>query len=201
MIAASGSAEVALAGDFAPASGDGIAVRVNVESGSGGLASSGEGAIFTDPDGAGFALLAVSANLENDYGDYTWTKTGANTGDLTLDNEVSGLTVTYSVTFQTPDAGTFSADAPNIGTQTGTFDFHHILKPSAVSEALAAGQPVARVDEGAVEVEFQVKRSDYLNTWTDESGSVSSDGSGQISFTTPVDSNAEFLRVDVLGTP
>lgn len=184
--------------DFAPESGVGIAALVNIESGTEFLAPTGQAVLTTDLSGNRFALIG-DENVDDGYGVYVWNKTSANRVSFTLFDEVSGITATYFLTYTSLDGGTFSVSIPSVGAQTGTFEMHYILKPSAVSSALAMGQPVAKVEQGQIEIEIQIKSSEDLSSFSPQSGTVRTDGNGKITFTTPANAGSKFYRIEVLN--
>jgi hypothetical protein len=62
------------------------------------------------------------------------------------------------------------------------------------------GQPVIRAEQGEVKIELQMKSSDDLSGFDPQSGTVTTDGNGKITFTAPADADAKFYRVEVLST-
>jgi hypothetical protein len=186
--------------DFAPSSGTGIAVKINITSGTGYLALSGEAILFTDPESDEFILLGDDS-IDDAKGLYNWSKSGVNTANLTLDDLNSGFTVFYEVTFSDQDTGSFYASVPEVGTQTGTFVFYHIIKPSEVSTTLGLSQPVVRVENENIEVKLQMKSSTTLSTWSNQSGTVDDNGDGEIIFSSPVPSGNKFYMIEILETP
>jgi hypothetical protein len=186
--------------DLAPSSGAGIAVRINVTSGTGFLASSGEALLFTDPESNEFILMG-DESIDDATGIYNWNKTGENTASLILNDQISGFTASYEVTFSDQDTGSFSANVSGVGTQSGTFLFHYIIKPSEVSTTLGLSQPVVRVENNNVEIKLQMKSSTDLSEWINQSGSVSNNGTGELIFTSPVPTGNKFYMIQILDTP
>ena len=183
--------------DFAPSSANSVAVHNTINSGTGYLASTGESIVFTIPDTQEFTLVG-DANVADGYGTYSWTKTGANTASMTFNDLSSGVIITYNLVFINKDAGTFTANAVGIGTQTGTFIWRYMLKPSEVSSTLAGGKPVIRIDNNNANITFQIKESGDLESWNTPSGTISADGNGKITFSTTVSPTNKFYRIDLL---
>jgi len=181
--------------DFAPASGQGIVSIVQVQSGSGFLADTGRAVFATDVTGDRFALIG-DENIDDGYGSYSWLKSSANAVQLTLNDEVSGVTVTYSLTFSSSDAGTTTASAPGVGTQSGTFAFYYILKKSEISSAFGLGQPVATVQDGKMTIDLQLKSSNNLSDFAPAPGSVSTIGPGKVRFTADAAPGSKFYTIE-----
>lgn len=183
--------------DFAPASGRGLAAEIEVLSGSGFLASTGNAVLYTNLEGNTFTLLG-DANISNGYGTYVWTKTGPNTVDFLVDDQESGIALTYRLTFFDEDGGTYTVNAPGIGTQSGIFSGYLIVRPSEAANALGIGQPTIRAQDGNVVLELRMVGSDRLQDWVLQPGSVWTDGLGTIRFTAPVDTSKRFFRVEAV---
>jgi len=185
------------ASDLAPSNFQGIGAEIAVSSGSGFLASRGNAVFYSSLEGNQFSLLGDGVNIAPGYGSYTWTKTSSTTGNLTLDDQVSGIAVTYQLTFTSADGGTFTVNEPGIGTQQGNFDFYYIIRPSDASTVLGVGQPILRVENGNAVIEIQIQQSDSLGSgsWQNQSGTVSTDGNGKVIFTAPLDGNTDFYRL------
>ena len=183
--------------DFAPSSGNGLAVHNIIQSGSGYLASSGESVLFTHPQTLEFALLG-DANVDDATGTFLWTKTGANTASMAVKDALTGVSITYLVVFTNSDGGTFSASAPGVGTQAGRFDVRYMLHPSEVSTALAGGKPTIKIQNGAAEVSFSVKQSSNLTQWVSAPGTFQTTN-GSVKFSMPVGADKKFFRIEMLG--
>lgn len=181
--------------DFAPASGQGVAAVIQVEAGTGFLADTGEAGFVSNVTGNGFALIG-DENIENGTGTYTWLKTSANTVQLTLNDEISGVSVAYSLNFSSAEAGTFTASAPGIGTQSGTFDFYYILKKSQISTAFGIGQPVATVQDGKINIDLQLKSSDTVSDFAPAPGAFSLIGPGKVRFTADANAGSKFFTIE-----
>ena len=184
-------------GDYAPSSADAIAVHCTIQSGSGYFATSGESIAFTIPETQQFYLAGIE-NVDDGYGTYVWTKTGTNTATMLFNDISSEVSVIYSLTFNNRDEGTFSANAPGVGTQSGTFIWRYMLKPSEVSETLAGGKPVIKVENNTANITFQIKESADLESWSNPEGTATNDGNGKITFSTTASSTNKFFKLDLL---
>lgn len=183
--------------DYAPSSANAVAVHCSILSGTGYLAEQGESIVFTIPETQDFTLVG-DENVADGDGTYLWTKTGANTATMFFNDLISGVAITYSLIFTTQDGGTFSANAPNVGTQTGTFIWRYMLKPSEVSSTLGGGKPVVKVENNTAKISFQIKESRDLLNWNNPVGTTTSDDNGKVTFSTTVSPTNAFYRLDLV---
>lgn len=181
--------------DFAPASGRGVAAIIQINNGTGWLADTGRAVFASDVQGNGFALLGDEF-VDDGYGTYSWSKSSASAVQLTLNDEVSEVTITYSLNFSSAEAGTFTASAPGIGTQSGSFQFYYILQKSEISTAFGLGQPVATVQDGKMHVDLQLKSSDTVSDFAPAPGSVSLIGPGKVRFTADANAGSKFFTIE-----
>lgn len=187
---------VPLSGDFAPQSGKGIAAVININTGTGVLATHGRGVFLSDLEGNDFAVIG-DGDIEDFNGVYFWSKTGPNTSSLTLYDFVNFLTIPYQLVFTSEDGGTFTVNSATLGTQSGTFDMHYILKPSAVSGVLAVGSPVIHANGDSVEIELEIKSAPTPDgEFTPVDASAESMGNGKVRIQTPKQGQARFYRFE-----
>jgi hypothetical protein len=108
----------AFAQGFAPPELRGISALGLITSGNGAFAAIGGFRLTLDRTGTGFALAPLTSTVGVWAGGYTYTKTGLNTGVVTLTDVVLRVGIPYAVTFYTPTAATFTVSTV-LGNQTG----------------------------------------------------------------------------------
>jgi hypothetical protein len=181
--------------DYAPDSGDGVAVHNFIESGSGYLASRGESYLMTMPGSNEYALLGGDENVSDSFGTYFWSKTGSNTASVSFYDTNEGVVLTYQLEFLSKDEGTFSVTSI-IGSQRGYFVFRYMVKPTEISTVIAGGAPVIETKNGNAEISFSVKKSSDLSSWTPATGSFQAIDN-RIRVSIPMETGTKFFRVEM----
>ena len=113
----------AASGTNAPASIAAKSITHTITSGAAPLPGAGSFVLQTDGspgDVTGTYTITGSGGVSNSMGSYTYTMTDANAALLVLQDSVLGE-VDESMTFRTPNSGTFSSSTPSGGTQAGSF--------------------------------------------------------------------------------
>lgn len=108
------------AGGFASHSVNGYSVYFVITSGSGLLPS--YGSLVFRPGVDTYSSTAISGPIGSDYGVYTYTKTGPNSGSMVACGEDGFFTTITTLTFTTATSGTYTTSASQgLGSGAGTF--------------------------------------------------------------------------------
>ena len=123
---------VAFAQDAAPAALAGKTAVVVISAGSGSFASIGGYRLSFGAMGSGYSVSPLSTTVQSSTGTYSYSKTAANLGRITLTDSAAG-TVVQSLAFSSRTTATYSIASPG-GTQSGTFVLENAaaLNPSRV---------------------------------------------------------------------
>jgi len=111
----------ALAQDFAPPSLAAQLLSITVLTGSPPFTSSGDYKLYTSPLGSNFVVLG-NAEAGLNWGTYSYTQTGTNSGLLALVDAQSGLHTSFSLLLGSPSAGQMTlTNVGAAGVQTASF--------------------------------------------------------------------------------
>ena len=106
--------------DTSPTSLAGKSGMVVISDGTGQLAAVGGYRISFSATSSTYSILPISNTVSASAGTYTYTKTGLNTGRISINDTSSGLSASQALVFTSPTTATYSISS-NAGSQSGRF--------------------------------------------------------------------------------
>lgn len=117
-----------------PSSIAGRTIQLTVSSGNTPFASSGSYRFLPSATDGSYAIVPISGAISPSSGTHTYTKTGANTGQLAFTDSIAGA-LTGNCTFTTPNSGTYVLTGISFpgSSQTGTFFLYSGASPTSIA--------------------------------------------------------------------
>ena len=122
----------AFAQDTAPVTISGKTAVVVISSGTGNFSAVGGYRVSFSATNATYTVTPLSSTVLPGAGVYTYSKTGANTGRLTVTDSSVGVGVAQTIVFTSLTTGTYSVSS-TFGTQTGTLVWENVTAISGSS--------------------------------------------------------------------
>lgn len=159
----------------APSSLNGLIFTVDIESGSGDFASSGQYLFIPDRSGSTYNIVFITDD-DPSSGTFTYARTGENTATLSITDSSVSTAVAQELSFNSDNTGSYSI-TNGAGTQTGTFTYEYIYNPSSPNIIDFDDLVIRAVGDDLIEFQTTLRQTTDLISW-DDADIVSADIDG-----------------------